>query len=249
MRQALLPESDLAESPAEGLATPATLGFARPADARPGFGSLSSSYGTSGLGSQELKDTRIADHSLWSSQLDKIQRFLLQGDRRAAYHYAADEKLWAHAMVIASSIDKEAWKEVVSEFVRSELSGAVTGSSTNIRDMASKSTGGREPLKVAYNLFAGQGPTSGMPQFSAYNVTRERLTHRFSSCITSTKTSIGDDSKLAYYILTFWFSVCPAFSTRDCNAYEREFPATCASRTSPYRGPRKMGSDDSDDLQ
>lgn len=62
-------------------------------------------------------------------------------------------------MVIASSIDKEAWKEVVTEFLRSELSSA--GTTHHASDAKGTQGTGQEPLKVAYSLFAGQGPASG----------------------------------------------------------------------------------------
>lgn len=102
-------------------------------------------------------------HTLRSSQLNKIQQLLLHGDRRAACQYAADEKLWAHAMVIASNIDKEAWKEVVTEFLRSELSSKESSlGSLHSMDLKSVQSNGREPLKVAYSLFAGQGSASGI---------------------------------------------------------------------------------------
>jgi COPII coat assembly protein SEC16 len=97
-------------------------------------------------------ETPLATYSVKPSSLDKITDFLIRGDRRQAFHFALDERLWAHAMVIASSVDKDAWKEVVNEFVRSELGVAP--------DSASLSTG-REPMRVAYNFFAGQGAASG----------------------------------------------------------------------------------------
>ena len=66
-------------------------------------------------------------------------------------------------MVIASSIDKEAWKVVVSEFVRSELtSPPVIGGVPKLSALD-----GREPLKVAYSLFAGQGAAAGMAFFDS----------------------------------------------------------------------------------
>lgn len=142
VRSALLPDVDSSpDSPTEALHVPA----------------LASSYPSHGLATSD--DTVVATNTLRSSQLNKIQRHLLRGDRRAAYQYAADERLWAHAMVIASSIDKEAWKEVVTEFLRSELSA--TGVAPLAPDAAGAQTGGRESLKVAYSLFAGQGPASG----------------------------------------------------------------------------------------
>ncbi|KAH9842630.1 Sec23-binding domain of Sec16-domain-containing protein [Rhodofomes roseus] len=106
--------------------------------------------------SQDPSDAVIATHTLQSSHLDKIQEFLLRGDRRAASHYASDQKLWAHAMVIASSIDKDAWKEVVTEFVRTELASKPQAPGTQ----AKAATDGREALRVAYSLFAGHGPAS-----------------------------------------------------------------------------------------
>ncbi|KAG5342761.1 hypothetical protein C0989_008711 [Termitomyces sp. Mn162] len=95
--------------------------------------------------SSEPQETPISVTSVRPSTLNKIQDFLLRGERRQAYHLALDEKLWGHAMVIASSIDKEAWKEVVQEFLRTELGNNSSTSS------------GRECLRVAYSLFSGQG--------------------------------------------------------------------------------------------
>lgn len=101
--------------------------------------------------------------TLRAAALDKIEEFLLRGERRQAYHYALDEKLWAHAMVIASSIDKEAWKEVVSEFIRAEL--GVKGDSSfalpGRPDAQGSSVNGREGLRMAYSLFSGQGAAAG----------------------------------------------------------------------------------------
>ncbi|CCM02366.1 uncharacterized protein FIBRA_04461 [Fibroporia radiculosa] len=110
--------------------------------------------------SQELNDTPVTVHTVRSSNLDKIQEFLLRGDRRAACHYASDEKLWAHAMVIASSIDKDIWKEVVSEFVRTELADKSNKGTLPGKDKGLSSGTTREALRVAYSVFSGQGPAS-----------------------------------------------------------------------------------------
>ena len=107
-----------------------------------------------GLSSQPHENP-ISTTTLLASHLDKIQDFLLRGQRKQAYHYALDEKLWAHAMVISSSIDKDAWKEVVSEFLKSEL-----GTQDSIPLM-----NGREGLRVAYSLFSGQGSAAGKNHF------------------------------------------------------------------------------------
>ena len=73
------------------------------------------------------------------------------GERRMAYRYALDERLWAHAMLIASSVDKDAWKESVSEFIRTELATDAMGGAVP----------GREPLRMAYGMFAGEGYSAG----------------------------------------------------------------------------------------
>ncbi|KAH7107114.1 Sec23-binding domain of Sec16-domain-containing protein [Auriculariales sp. MPI-PUGE-AT-0066] len=96
------------------------------------------------------------------------ESFPLRGERRKAYHYALDEKMWAHALVLSSSLDKEAWKEAVQEFLRAELMAPATGASS-----ASK---GRESLRILYSLIAGQAGSSvnglvppkalGQPRFS-----------------------------------------------------------------------------------
>lgn len=111
-----------------------------------------------GLSAFDPHDRVLSVHTVRSSALDKIQGLLARGERTTAYRYALDERLWAHAMVIASSIDKEAWKEVVNDFIRSELSSQ-DGTGPNQRDTIPGT--GREPLKVAYSLYAGQGAASG----------------------------------------------------------------------------------------
>lgn len=108
-------------------------------------------------------DIPLAVTTLLPSALDRIEKFLLCGERQKAYHYALDEKLWAHAMVIASSIDKEAWKEVVDEFLKTEL---------RLKDNASQNSPvkDRNSLRVAYSLFSGQGAAAGLYQYPYFYV-------------------------------------------------------------------------------
>lgn len=134
--------------PTDGLKTAVSLGFPRVGDSHPSLPTLN--HDASG-------ESPITVNTLRASNLDRIQDLLVRGERRAAFQYAADEKLWAHAMVIASSIDKDSWKEVVSEFVRAELTNTPSISG-NPKLPALE---GREPLKVAYSLFAGQGAAAG----------------------------------------------------------------------------------------
>jgi hypothetical protein len=156
VRAALLPHLDFASSSQDTpLVTPA-LGIAgySSSDLHQSIGDMSTAH----LTSTDMYDAPIAVSTLRPSALDKIQDFLLRGDRRNAYHFASDQKLWAHAMIIASSIDKDAWKEVATEFLKTEL-GAIQG-------LTSKSTSdipniGRAPLRVAYSLYSGQGAAAG----------------------------------------------------------------------------------------
>ncbi|KAF5365767.1 hypothetical protein D9758_003329 [Tetrapyrgos nigripes] len=139
VRASLVPRLDtsLSESESSSLTVP---GFT-PAD-------LQGSSFAAGL--TDPADAPTTTYSIRPSALEKIQDFLLRGQRRQAYHYALDQKLWAHAMVIASGIDKEAWQEAVNEFLKTELG--------SVRSQSSKVTSsGKEGLRIAYSLFSGQG--------------------------------------------------------------------------------------------
>ncbi|TCD71886.1 hypothetical protein EIP91_000018 [Steccherinum ochraceum] len=146
VRQALVPTVATSESVAEAITSPPLL-----ASGFPGIGTTS--FGASG---SAPSDPSLSVHTLRGSHLDKIEELLVRGERRLAFQYAADEKLWAHAMVIASSVDREAWRDVVKEFVHAELASTATGSS----EALASAVKGREALRVAYSLFAGEGAAS-----------------------------------------------------------------------------------------
>ncbi|KAF9564629.1 hypothetical protein CPC08DRAFT_631062 [Agrocybe pediades] len=111
--------------------------------------------------SSSLDEAPISVTTLKPSTLDKIEELLLQGDRRQAYQFAMDQKIWAHAMIIASSIDKEAWKEVVNDFLRTELGSKEDAARGGpLVNGAHQSQNNRESLRVAYSLFSGQGPAA-----------------------------------------------------------------------------------------
>ncbi|CDR99757.1 hypothetical protein [Sporisorium scitamineum] len=95
----------------------------------------------------------VSSHELRTGFLQKVQGMLLRGERRQAVDYAVAQKMWAHAMTIASCVDKECWKEVVSEFIEHEV-GAAEAS------LAGQGQGDLQGLKVAYNVFSGQDPVS-----------------------------------------------------------------------------------------
>lgn len=106
----------------------------------------------------------IAVSKLTSESLTRIEELLIRGERKQAYTYALDQKLWAHAMIIASSIDKEAWKEVVNDFLHTELASKDEpphSAALSASRPGSKPTAHLESLRAAYSLFSGQGAASG----------------------------------------------------------------------------------------
>lgn len=74
------------------------------------------------------------------SALESVRKLLLQGEREKAVWHAVDQRMWAHAMVLASSLDKSVWKQVLHEFTRLEVK--THGENT-------------ESLAAIYEVFAG----------------------------------------------------------------------------------------------
>ncbi|KAG8719332.1 Protein transport protein Sec16A [Ceratobasidium sp. 394] len=75
-------------------------------------------------------------------------------------------------MLFSSSLDKEAWKQVVNEFIRAELGvradqkkAAPFGGDPSVAN-------GREPLRVAHSLFAGQGSAAIQELLPLMNLAR-----------------------------------------------------------------------------
>ena len=74
------------------------------------------------------------------SAVHDLRKHLLQGEREKAVWLAVDQKLWGHAMLIASTLPQTVWKQVAQEFVRNDV----------------KTAGGNsEPLAALYDVFAG----------------------------------------------------------------------------------------------
>lgn len=72
--------------------------------------------------------------------VDTLRKSLLRGEREKAMWHAVDHRLWAHALLIGSTLDRLKWREVVQEFVRREVK--MTGANT-------------ESLAALYEVFAG----------------------------------------------------------------------------------------------
>jgi len=125
---------------------PLTHGFAYP-----GAGGL-------GIGGHS---TAVPTYQVKTASLDRLQELLIRGESRKAYQFASDEKLWAHALLIASGLDKGAWKEVVSEFIQAEL-GVLAGVDSPIN---APSANKRESLRVAYGLIAGDSANARKSEY------------------------------------------------------------------------------------
>lgn len=72
--------------------------------------------------------------------LEAIRNLLLQGEREKAVWNAVDQRLWGHAMLISSTLQRDVWKNVVHEFVRQEV--RMYGENT-------------ESIAALYDVFAG----------------------------------------------------------------------------------------------
>ncbi|KAI1627150.1 Sec23-binding domain of Sec16-domain-containing protein [Exophiala viscosa] len=53
--------------------------------------------------------------------VEGLRKRLLTGDRQGAVFDAMDNRLWSHALIIASTLDRSVWSQVVREFVRQEV--------------------------------------------------------------------------------------------------------------------------------
>jgi len=70
----------------------------------------------------------------------QMRAHLSNGQREQAVWHAVDQRLWAHALLISSTLDRNIWKQVVQEFVRLEVK---------------KAGGDNEALATLYHIFAG----------------------------------------------------------------------------------------------
>ncbi|TKA66910.1 hypothetical protein B0A49_10574 [Cryomyces minteri] len=95
------------------------------------------------------EDTAVISHTAGSKfqsdpvdpgSVDEIRRHLLKGEREKAVWHAVEHRLWAHAMLISSTLNKDIWKQVVQEFVKQEVKKI--GDNT-------------ESLAALYEIFAG----------------------------------------------------------------------------------------------
>lgn len=74
------------------------------------------------------------------SILFQLRQALLEGQRERAVWIAEEKKLWGHAMLIASTMGPETWKQIIQAFVRSQVKSV----GSDARSMA-----------ALYQVFAG----------------------------------------------------------------------------------------------
>lgn len=75
-----------------------------------------------------------------SGAVEGLRKILLHGEREKAVWHAVDRRLWGHAMLLASTLDKTIWKQVLQEFNSQEVKAH--GDNT-------------ESLAALYQIFAG----------------------------------------------------------------------------------------------
>ncbi|KAJ6150302.1 hypothetical protein N7471_001501 [Penicillium samsonianum] len=101
-------------------------------------GSYTSSLtASSGFAPSKMPSQPDAVDAQW---LEELRLHLICGDREKAVWSAVDRRLWGHAMIISSTMDRSISKQVAQEFVR--------------REVRSKSAN-TESLAALYEIFAG----------------------------------------------------------------------------------------------
>lgn len=82
----------------------------------------------------------IQPDAVYPQAVGELRAHLSKGEREKAAWHAVDHRLWAHALLISSTLDKTVWKNVVQEFVRQEVK---------------KMGGNTKALAALYEVFAG----------------------------------------------------------------------------------------------
>lgn len=100
--------------------------------------------------------------------LDHISYLLLRGEKKEAVRFAVDEKLWSHALVISSCLDKQTWADVVKAFTAAEL-GAYAACAPQGRS--------RQALRLTYEMLSG-APGSGRLAWFCVEPTPESVTEK-----------------------------------------------------------------------
>ena len=92
------------------------------------------------LGISRSSGSRSVREPVKPEAMEDLRKILLHGEREKAAWHAVDNHLWAHAMLLASTLEKNVWRQVSQEFVRQEVK--TFGDNT-------------ESLAALYQIFAG----------------------------------------------------------------------------------------------
>lgn len=87
-----------------------------------------------------------------TAALDQLSYLLLHGEKKDAAKYAVQQQLWSHALLLASTLDKQTWADVVKAFAAAELSASADGLSPGRN---------RPALRLTYEMFGGASGTGG----------------------------------------------------------------------------------------
>ncbi|KAF1806702.1 Sec23-binding domain of Sec16-domain-containing protein [Mucor lusitanicus] len=98
------------------------------------------------LVSSSAQDSSASSEGL----LDQLEAYLNKGDREGACQFANDHDMWAHSLVIASSVDGDLFKKTVTQFIQRELFSAET-------ELAPQVPGDKKALRMLYSVFNGAG--------------------------------------------------------------------------------------------
>lgn len=95
-------------------------------------------------------------------QLDQLEAFLSKGDRDGACQFANDHDMWAHSLVIASSVNDGLFKKTVTQFIQRELYSADA-------ELAPQVPGDKKALRMLYSVFNGAGADAGKKGCCSYD--------------------------------------------------------------------------------
>ncbi|KAF2746712.1 hypothetical protein M011DRAFT_403945, partial [Sporormia fimetaria CBS 119925] len=92
------------------------------------------------VGGMAKSQTTAQPEPIDPKAVEELRSLLTKGDREKAVWHAVDQRLWGHAMLLSSTLDKNVWRQVVQEFVQKEVK---------------KAGPNNQALAVLYEIFAG----------------------------------------------------------------------------------------------
>lgn len=98
-----------------------------------------------------------SDKSHSEGQLEQLEAFLTKGDREGACQFASDHDMWAHALIVASSVKDEhndLFKKTVNRFIQRELFSPDA-------ELIPQVPGDKKSLRMLYSVFNGAGADAG----------------------------------------------------------------------------------------